>query len=312
MGSIGKSGVKFKSLVVLFNAGVVIFFILLVTLPLLLLGRAMAGDLLSSVRIPAAALLLGVLGIDVFFAFNFRLIVLLEREDWHALARYLEHRVMEQGRFEVYLVELLAKTWLMLSNFEGLGALENRVAQARPLLLEKRALLFGALRILGGDYAGAERFFAARPAEGPDGRAAGKAEGPLPAGGAWLRWYRAFTLVLTGRREEGAALFAPLARFSRDALVAGLSAWFLEGYCAPALPEQRAELSAAALRGRERVLSMAGGRESWERAAARRQGEVYVTILAKYLAEAADWIYGPPAEPENAFLEASGGAAGGD
>jgi hypothetical protein len=309
MGNIGKSGTNFKALVVLFNAGVVIFFTLLLTLPLLFLGRAMTGDLLSSLRIPAAALLLGVLGIDVFFARNFRLIVLLEREDWHALARYLERRVMEQGRFKVYLVELLAKTWLMLSNFEGLRALENRVAQARPLLLEKRALLFGVLRILGGDYAGAERFFAAHPA--PD-RAEGKAGGQLPAGGAWLRWYRAFTLILTERREEGAALFAPLARFSRDALVAGLSAWFLEGYCAPALPEQRAELSAAALRGRERVLSMTGGRGSWERAAARQQGEVHVTILAKYLAEAADWIYGPPAEPENAFLGASGGAAGGD
>jgi hypothetical protein len=235
---------------------------------------------------------------------HFRLYRLLEREDWHALARYLEHQVLERGRFSSLLVGLYANTALALSDFDALRTLEDRTARAKPALLEEYALLFGAARLLNRDYAGAERFFTARTASPPAEAAAGPpaagqtkpprrffARGAAGDKEVWLRWYRGFALFLGCQYEKAADVFVSLARFSPEPVTTGLSAWLLTRSLVSALPEREAELTGAAETGRERTRALFAGGEAWEKAVQRRGADMYVVILSKYLREAAGWLF---------------------
>jgi hypothetical protein len=282
---------KFKTFFLFFNIIIVVFVVIF-----------FAGSFFSSFWPLMAAVLPCALVINVFCVINFRLYRLLEREDWHALAQYLEHRVLEQGRFSAGMVGLLANTAFVLSDFEVLRTLENRIAQAKPALLEAYALVFGAARILGGDYAGAERFLAARAAAdgeagftgaGSPASAAKRGKAAARERESWLRWYRGFALFLGYQYGKAADIFCSLARFSGEPLTTGLAAWFLARSLAPALPERAAELSAAAETGRARTRSMLVNAEAWERAAARRRDDIYVVILLKYTGEAAGWLFSP-------------------
>ncbi|MDL2230060.1 hypothetical protein LJC14_07420, partial [Treponema sp. OttesenSCG-928-L16] len=79
---------------------------------------------------------------------NRRLFYLLEREDWPALVQYLEGKVMRGGNYSPRLVKLLANTYLVLSDPRSVMALERKLAAAKPALLDRNALVFGAARIL--------------------------------------------------------------------------------------------------------------------------------------------------------------------
>ena len=100
--------------------------------------------------------------IDGFFGYNWKLFSLLEREDWPALAHYLEDRVVRKGRWNSRLVKLLANTHLVLSDASAVIELEMKAAAAKPAVLSKVALVFGVARVLKNDPSGAVAFFAAR------------------------------------------------------------------------------------------------------------------------------------------------------
>jgi hypothetical protein len=248
--------------------------------PYFILGRELSLPIWRS-SWPAALIFFGILlGFDVFYALNGRLFLLLEREDWPALAQYLEDRVLRKGRYSPRLVRILADTYLVLSDSAAVISLENKLAIVKPALVEANALIFAAARILGGDYAGAVRFLEER----------------LKAGGArnalWLRWYYGFALLLDRRFSPAADEFAALALDAPEAVVTGLAAYFLTGTLGRALPERRLELTAAAMDGRSRLKKAFPRKERWDKEVARIGGDVYTVILSKYITETTGWLFG--------------------
>jgi hypothetical protein len=232
----------------------------------------------------ALVLVVFLTGLEFFYFSNYRLFSLLEREDWPALAQYLEGRVIRKGRYSPHLVRLLANTYLVLSDSASVMSLENKTALAKPALVESNALVFGAARILGKDIAGAVNFFSVRLNAKPGKLRREQAQ--------WLRWYYGFALLLDRRFASAADQFMPLAEEADDALVAGLSAFFLNDTLKRVLPERSLELKAAALDGQERVKRSLRTREDWNKEAAKIETEVHAAILYKNLGDAARWIYG--------------------
>jgi hypothetical protein len=287
---------KFKFLFLFFNVIIVAFLLLIVLMPLIILGTNISGlwnELFRNSLWPLLLLLaLALIVLDVYYFSNRALFRLLEREDWPALAEYLEARVLRQGHYSGYLVRLLANTCLVMSDAGAVRNLENKLALARPALVERHALIVGAARILGKDYAGGLRFFAARD-RGFDPSPPrfprflpwfdqGRRE-------QWLAWYHGFCLLLERQPAGAAERFRPLALEAPDPVVTALAAWFLEDSLSGLVGGSCREDAAAA---RDRLRREFPGRKDWDREVAKTETELYVAIMRRYINDAGNWIYG--------------------
>ncbi|MDR3248881.1 MAG: hypothetical protein LBT39_08840 [Treponema sp.] len=279
---------KFKFLFLIFNVIILIFLLIIVFMPLVILGgeisagwsRTFWGSLWPLIAILITALVV----LDAYYFSNRKLFRLLEREDWPALSGYLEMRVLRKGRYSANLVRLLANTYLVMSDSAAVVSLENKLALVRPALLDRHALIFGTARILGKDYAGAERFFAAHAV----GTAGFAGSGSRARQGQWIAWYYGFSLLLDKQFEGAAEQFRRLAEEAQDPLVAGLAAWFL----ADNLSKITTDTLDIPLAARERIRTSLKTRRDWDAELAKTETEVHVAILRKYLNDTGNWIYG--------------------
>jgi hypothetical protein len=270
--SIGDLALKFKLVFGAFNIAIFAFLVLICFMPFFAFGSD-AAYFKPSVW-PLALFLGAILVVlDVYYALNYRLFSFLEREDWPALSAYLEEQVLRKGRYSRRLVKLLATSYLVMSDIPAVIGLENKIGIAKPALVDRFALVFGAGRILGKDYAGAVRFFSTR----------------LGKGGDWPRCYYAFALLLDRKPGEAAEQFCLLADGSASPLISGLAAWFL----ADALRDRTGESYAAiAEKGRLRVRKSLKNRAAWDAELGKFESEVHVAVLRKHICRAGDWIFG--------------------
>jgi hypothetical protein len=270
---------KFKSIFIIFNISIVFFLLASGLLPLLILGSGFSGGFFAAAWPLFLILISALAGLNVFYFSRRRLYYLLEREDWPALQEYLEQRVLSRGHYSSRLVQILANTYLVMSDSAAVTALENKTAIAKPALVEANALVFGAARILGGDPAGAAGFFSLRLIRG-------KAKDLQ-----WIRWYYGFSLLLDRQFGKAEAEFRVLAFESGDAVITGLSAYFLADTLLK-YTENRGECQAKADAGRERVLGSLKTIDDWNREAAKIETEVHAAILKKYIGQAGTWLFG--------------------
>jgi len=219
------------------------------------------------------------LAFNVFYFTNRELFMLLEKEDWPALVRYLEDRVIQRGRYSPRLVRLLANSYLVLSDSAAVMNLESKVAIAKPALVDANILVFGTARILGKDIPGAVRFFQTRR----DKAKAGLKE--------WVRWYHGFALLLDRQFEGAADEFSLLARVAKDGVITGLSSYFLKEILARTLPEKEQELRNVSTSGRERVLQTLPRLKNWNKEISGLSTEIHAAALSKYIEEASRWLY---------------------
>jgi hypothetical protein len=270
---------KFKFIFIVFNLFLIGFLTALFLVPFFVIGVSFSGSFWMSNWYLLLVFLVILGAVDSYYFANRRLFSLLEKEDWPALVYYLEEKVIRQGKYSPRLVQLLANTYLVLSDSAAVMSLEKKVSIARPEILEKNALIFGAARILGRDIPGAVRFFGAR------------LESVKPAARQWLRWYYGFALLLDRQYEGAAEEFIHLAGGSDDGVVAGLASFFLADTLAASLPERAEHLKAAASAGQGRVLKALPRYKSWNRETGRIRTEIYAAALLKYMEEAGRWLY---------------------
>ena len=270
---------KFKSIFILLNLTLLLFLIALVMLPIFIMNPLFLGDFWQSNWLFVLFLLLILIAFNIFYFNNKKLFLLLEKEDWPALVRHLEYKVIKKGNYSPRLVRLLANSYLVLSDSEAVMNLENNTAIAKPDLVHANVLVFGTARILGKDISGAVRFFAAHKE---------KAKGELSE---WVRWYYGFALLLDRQFEKAADEFSVLACLSKDGVLAGLSSYFLNGAITRALPEKGPDLRNVSSHGSERVLKALPQLKDWDRESARLATEVHAAVLSKYMKETGQWLY---------------------
>jgi hypothetical protein len=251
----------------------------LIIMPLALLGPSYA---FSYWRANWLMLLIWICFLSVFAIFYFanrRLFLLLEKEDWPVLVRYLEGKILQKGRYSPRLVRLLANSYLVLSDATGVMGLENKIAIAKPALLERNVLIFGTARILGKDISGAVRFFQTHK----ERARAGSKE--------WVRWYLGFALLLDRRFEEAADEFIILARLSKDAVISALSSFFLAKNISSILHGRKQELIEVSSNGKERVKKALPKIENWKKELSGLPAEIHTAAISKYLEETGLWLY---------------------
>ena len=205
--------------------------------------------------------------------------MLLEKEDWPALVRYLEDKVIQKGNYSSSLVRLLANSYLVLSDSQAVMSLENKVAVIKPSLIDANALVFGTARILGKDISGAVRFFEVRK------------ETAKPALKDWVSWYYGFAMLLNRQFEEAGREFSFLTRISRDGVVTALASYFLSETLAQVLPEKWLEYREVAAKGKERVMKAIPEAKNWKQETSRLSTEIHAAAISKYMEETRGWLY---------------------
>jgi len=213
--------------------------------PAMLLGTEMLAGFWKTIWPLGVLVILALLGMNLYFLVNRRLFTLLEKEDWPALAVWLEKKVYQEGRYTSRYVKLLAQAHLVQGNFDVVLQLEAKVAAVKPLLADENVLLFGAARVLSVKPDTSDYFKSYLDRD--KNRNSGLVE--------WVRWYYGFSLINTGvleinRFEKSTAVFSELAAGAKDNLVAGLSAYYLCAILADKFP---VETTAIAAGGKGRV-----------------------------------------------------------
>jgi len=216
----------------------------------------------------------------IFFFFNYRLLSLLEREDWPALAYYLEQKIYIKGRYSPAKVRLLASSYMVISDYQAVSKLENKASIAKPSTVEKNALIFGAARVLSGKYGEAAAFFKTRLDTGKLNRKTLE----------WVRWFYNFSKLLQGEFASVEPEFSSFANFSADALITGLSAYFLANNMTKYSLEPEA-CTVAAKNGRSRVINALRTKDGWRKETERMATEIHIAIIRKYVDEAGIWLF---------------------
>ena len=253
---------------------------ILIFMPFLMLGPSLSESFWRINWPLIVVLIILFTAFSVFYFTNQRLFLLLEKEDWPALVRYLEDRVIQKGKYSTRLVRLLANSYLVLSDSAAVMSLENKTAIAKPALIDTNALVFGTARILGKDISGAVRFFKARK------------DTVKPSLKDWVNWYYGFALLLDHQYEDSGVEFSVLARMSGDGIVSALSSYFLCETLSRVLPEKEEEFRNLASGGRERVLKVLPELKNWNREVSKLSSEIHAAALTKYMEETGRWLYG--------------------
>jgi len=209
----------------------------------------------------------------------------LEREDWPALAYYLEQRIYTKRRYNTRNVKLLASSYLVISDYASVLKLEGKAMLAKPSVVEKNILIFGAARVLSGNRPEAAAFFKLHI-----DKSKGKKSKIKENDKQWLHWYYGFIQLLAGTFKTAEPEFKYLATSAKDAVLTGLSSYFLNNTIIKNC-ENHVECLAAAQSGRERVIKTFKKKENWQREIDKSGGEIHIAIIRKYIDEAGVWLF---------------------
>ena len=280
---------KFKYLIIAFGIIIVIIISISAFLPMLLAGsdgKSPIGDFSAPyafnvryVLFPLLVFMLLLLGfVCIYFFLNYRLFSLLEREDWPALAYYLENKIYVKGKFTARNVRLLASSYLVISDFQSVLKLEGKTQLAKPSEISRNVLLFGSARILSGNYPEAAEFFRTH------------IDKCKPADKQWVRLFFGFSQLLSGSFQAAEPEFSSLAVSSDDALVAGLAAYFLHSSIGKKSsdPNKCRELAET---GRDRVIKSVKNLKNWNKEVFKTGTDIHIAIIRKYIDETRQWIF---------------------
>jgi len=222
-------------------------------------------------------------GMGLFFIVNYRLFSLLEREDWPALSYYLEQKIYVNGRYSVQKVRLLASSYLVISDFPSVLKLEGKTMLAKPSVVEKNVLVFGAARILSGNQKEAAKFFKKYMDKGNSNK----------RNKQWIHWFFGFSHLLDGVYSVAEQEFSPLAASGDNVLITGLSAYFLGNSVLKHSPNPE-ECRSIVENSRSRLVKTLKNVNNWIREADKSANEVHVAIIRKHINEAGKWLFTPP------------------
>jgi len=271
---------KFKYLVIALSIAIAVIMLIAVLVPVLLAGPELAVNF-RLVVLPLLILMFLLLAcVSVFFMLNYRLFSLLEREDWPALSYYLEEKIYVKGMYHTQKVRLLASSYLVVSDYTSIFKLESKAMLAKPSVVEKNALIFGAARILSGSRKDAAAFFKTYIEKGRNRER------------QWIRWFYGFSQLLDGVFSVAEQEFMSLAISSSDPLITGLSAYFLDSSLANK-SQKPEECRVIAENGRGRVVKALKNAGNWKKEADKAGTEIHVSIIRKYIDEAGKWLYTP-------------------
>ncbi|MFW6215521.1 MAG: hypothetical protein ACOC45_06200 [Alkalispirochaetaceae bacterium] len=264
---------KFKAVFILFNAVVVLSFLFIFLMPLIFLGpeytQLFWGDnwYLGLVFLAILAVLNG------YFAANWKLFGLLEREDWPALTAYLEGRIFEAEKFRAQEVRLLIHSYVAVNKPMEIRRLDTFLREKRPQLADRYALSLGVPYLLSNDGGEIETYFERARNQAPRGLQ------------GWANWAYAFGLMLQQKTADAKPVLRSTVENARDPLLELVTLYLLDAY------READDEIAAFLTERIEALRSGYSREKISRLLERRRGELHILVVSQLIDSATDWCF---------------------
>jgi signal transduction histidine kinase len=267
--------VKFKAVFILFNAVVLLSFLFIFLMPLFFLGWQYT-QLFWAENWYLALIFVAILaGLNGYFISNWKLFSFLEREDWSALAAYLEERIFRKKVFRAQEIRLLIHSYIALNRPSDVKNIEATLREEKPALLDRFALAFGVPHLLSNNGEEMVSYFGEMKDRAPQSKR------------PWARWAYGFGLMLSGSTEEAKPVLREAAdEAGKDPLLELVTLYLLDAF-----REHDEEIRDLIHRRRE-ALRNRHEREKVERLLERNRGELHILVVSKLIQSAMDWCYG--------------------
>ena len=148
----------------------------------------------------------------------------------------------------------------------------------KPSIVAKNVLIFGAARILNGNHGEAISFFKSNLSKCKNKDM------------QWVRWFHGFSYLLAGDFSAAEFDFLQLAVSSKNALITGLSAYFLNNSIKKYSINPKKCIDTAE-NGKERIKKSISNIETWTKEADRMGTDIHIAIIRKYIDEAGNWLF---------------------
>ena len=262
---------KFKVIFLLFNVVLVISFLVIYLMPLFIIGWDYTRIFWAANWYLPVIFFVIIAVLNVYFAFNWRLFNLLEREDWSGLVSFLEEEIYAKNRIRRQYVRILVNGYLVNSNTDGITRLEALVREKRPDMMPSMALAFGIPHLLKNEPAAMEQYF---------GEFLTKRN---TRDRNWVLWDHAFALMLQKRRDEARGELLRVVKASREPVLRLLSLYLLDAFSDGDVEQVLAEGKTS--------LKKRFTPSLWQKELERAKDNVQVVILAKLVQESTEWLF---------------------
>ncbi len=267
---------RIKSIFIILNVVLGVAFLVIFLTPLFMLGGDWSSLFWTRNWPIAVVFLLALGGVDVYFFLNWALFQGLEKEDWPAVAGFLEERIYHRGWVLPMHVRLLLNTYLVTSNTESIKALEAFLRGRKPSTIGRFAIPFGIPYLLAKDPKESEAFF----------------RGLLNARGTtdrdWMRWNHTFCLLQMKEQKQAREELVALLDSQRDPVIQLLSLYLLDVFTKDdGELEKKVSASRDELRSR---LTQAQLVKAIEKSAANME----VIVLGRMIRDAQEWLSASP------------------
>jgi len=106
----------------------------------------------------------------------------------------------------------------------------------------------------------------------------------------WVRWFSGFSCLLGGVFDKAESEFLYMAVSSSDALIAGVSAYFLANNLAEKSLRKQ-DCLAAAETGRKRVVDTLISHDAWKKEVSKAEKAIHIAIIRKYIDGTGIWLF---------------------
>lgn len=265
---------KFRIILVLFNIIVIFSFLIVTIMPFMILGAEYSRVFFKDSWYFFLVFLLTIVSINAYFLINRKLFSLLESENWDGLIYYLENRIFSKKNLHGNLIRILANTYLIKSNIDGISKLEELIRREKPGLLKKMVLPMCVPHLIGGDTEKMEVFFG----EFVEKKGVRKAD--------WVRFLYSFSLLLNNKRKEASCSLLALCNRKVTPVLQLLIIYALNP-----LTEIEGDEDFSCVELRRRELLSKYSKSKMEHELEQVNDNVVSLVLNKFLIEAIQWLY---------------------
>ncbi|QUY17663.1 hypothetical protein GWP40_04280 [Treponema vincentii] len=267
---------KLKVLIIIFNTVLLTIFFTVLSFSFFTAGTEFIGSFFKNYWIFVLFFMILLLGMNMFFISNWKLITTLEAEDWPALSLYLETEIFEKHHLTAKKVRLLCEISILLGDFEILKRLERVLEKYKPEYIRTFGSRFAAAKLLSNDYQGLAGFMA---------RIAGQPYKNSP----WVSFYDAFSAQMLKRYREAAEKFSYVLETEQDPLVRLLSIYFmacgLYHYIDVSKDEVCTQIEEEKRKLKKHSL------QHWKKYAQKEKQNIHVLVLTKAIDDALIWLF---------------------
>ena len=213
---------------------------------------------------------------NIFFITNWKLITILESEDWPALSLYLETEIFEKHHLTAKKVRLLCEISILLGDFEILRRLERVLKDNKPEYIKTFASRFAAAKLLSSDYQGLAEFMA---------RIVVQPHEVSP----WIPFYDAFAAQMLKRYREAAEKFSLMLETEHEPLVRLLGVYFMACglYTYLGIDKDEADKRIKVQKHELKRRSL----QHWKKYIQKEKQNIHVLVLTKAIDDALIWLF---------------------